>query len=670
VRVLFVNAPFASIRPAIGVSLLKGQLQRLGVDSHVEYLNLRYAEHIGITPYTYVAHHAPAQALIGEWVFAPQVFPSLAEHEQDYLAMVRERFGFGLDPTQEQQEITSSIVRARQQADRFLDECLQSVDWGAYDLIGFTTSFTQNMASLALAQRIKLHFPGVRIAFGGANCEGEMGLQLHRSFAVIDFVCSGEADISFPRLVERMATGGDVHGIPGIISRRDGKTYYANLHPPRVQDMNALPYPEYSDYFEQRRSLSAPGVPWVLMETSRGCWWGEKSHCTFCGLNGLSMTYRAKSATRALDEILALTERYDTPHLEMVDNILDMHYFRDLLPELKRRGIALTMFYETKANLSKDQVKLLRDAGVATIQPGIESFSTHVLRLMRKGTSALQNVQLLKWCKEFGITCNWNIIYGFPGEDAIDYDQMSALIENLHHLDPPSGWGPVRLDRFSPYFVDPERFGLCNVRPDRSYRYIYDLPDDDLANLAYYFEHEYADGRNPATYTAGLHAAAGRWTENAGKGGLVYVDDGVTLAIQDFRIGAEQYTTTLAGWERELYLFCDQGRSRQSINAHVKSHGGEEADVEGFLRRMVDLHLMVTADVRFIGLALPARQLPRAEHDAAPSPQTVLSNDDLHDLGQKMERWGKTLSPRERAFLASLVGSDLLAGAATTDGSD
>jgi ribosomal peptide maturation radical SAM protein 1 len=668
-NVLFVNMPFASIRPSIGVSLLKGQLERLGISSHVAYLNLPYAEQLGVDTYHYVAHHAPAQVLLGEWIFAPSVFPRLAGEEQDYLTMVRRRFGQVSDPGEGQQAHTRRILQARQEAALFLDQCLESVRWDAYDLIGFTTSFNQNLASLALAQRIKRRFPHIPIVFGGANCEGEMGLQLHRSFPEIDFVCSGEADISFPQLVERLRDGGDVHGIPGVISRREGTSCYTSLQPERVQDLDALPYPDYGDYFEQRRRLSRPGIAWVLMESSRGCWWGEKSHCTFCGLNGLSMTYRAKSAERALDEILTLTTRYNTPHLEMVDNILDMQYFRDLLPELKQRGIALQMFYETKANLSKEQIQLLRDAGVTTIQPGIESFSTHVLRLMRKGTSAMQNVQLLKWCKEFGITCNWNIIYGFPGEEVADYEDMCALIEGLHHLEPPSGWGPVRLDRFSPNFVAAEHMGLCNVRPDRSYRYIYDLPDEALANLAYYFEHDYADGRDPMTYVAGLDESVRRWTANADRSGLVYVDDGATLTLQDFRVGAARLTTALAGVERALYLYCDQNRSRQQIVAHAEKLGWTEVEVDNFLRCMLDLRVMTTADGRYLSLALPARPIPREENCLAEQPQTAMSDDDMRDLRQKLELWGQTLSQRERAFIENLVGADLLpAGSSTRSG--
>ena len=106
-----------------------------------------------------------------------------------------------------------------------------------------------------------------------------------------------------------------------------------------------------------------------------------------------------------------------------MDNILDLKYFKTLLPELARQGARVSLFYETKSNLKKDQVRLLRDAGVTMIQPGIESFSDEVLKLMKKGVSGLQNIQLLKWCKEIGVEPLWNFLLGFPGESPDEYQR-------------------------------------------------------------------------------------------------------------------------------------------------------------------------------------------------------------------------------------------------------
>jgi hypothetical protein len=59
----------------------------------------------------------------------------------------------------------------------------------------------------------------------------------------------------------------------------------------------------------------------------------------------------------------------------MVDNILDMPYFQECLPWPAQENLDLRIFHETKPNLEKDQIRLLRAAGVTNMHPGIESLS-------------------------------------------------------------------------------------------------------------------------------------------------------------------------------------------------------------------------------------------------------------------------------------------------------
>jgi len=381
-----------------------------------------------------------------------------------------------------------------------------------------------------------------------------------------------------------------------------------------VQDLDTLPYPSYDDFFAQHRSLGLETGNLILpVETSRGCWWGEKHHCTFCGLNGLAMTFRAKSPARAMEEIRDLARRYGISKIHTVDNILDMRYFKEMLPQLRDQRLDLRLFYEVKSNLSREQVRLLREAGVNAIQPGIESLSSSVLRLMRKGCSALQNIQLLKWCKELGIACSWNLLYGFPGEDPASYDAMVHLIDALHHLEPPYVCNPIRLDRFSPYFKDSEALGMRNVRPNRWYRHVYDLPDKDLSNLAYYFDFDYADGRNSEDYTEGVREAIRRWRATSGNRLLLYTDEDDRLVIWDFRLNASQTTTALTGAERAVYLFCEQNQPLAAILAMARPLGLADAETADLLGRLVDAHLMATADGRYLNLAILMPQRDAAE---------------------------------------------------------
>jgi radical SAM superfamily enzyme YgiQ (UPF0313 family) len=182
------------------------------------------------------------------------------------------------------------VVAVRDLVGRFLDDCMASIPWDDYAVVGFTSTFEQNIASLALAKRVKAVHPRIATVFGGSNWEGEMGEELHRQFPFVDYVCSGEADESFPALAALLLAG-DLEGAtipPGVVYRKDGRTVSTGRAAP-VRNLDALPIPDFSDFFADRSQSSAAAMfvdPTVLVETSRGCWWGDKSHCTFCGMNG------------------------------------------------------------------------------------------------------------------------------------------------------------------------------------------------------------------------------------------------------------------------------------------------------------------------------------------------------------------------------------------------
>jgi ribosomal peptide maturation radical SAM protein 1 len=614
-NILFVVMPFGAIRPAIGVSLLKACLVRKGICSEILYLNIRFARRVGFSDFDYVADRSPTQSLAGDWVFAECLCGRRPEADEAYLKTFERRFRiFG--PTEQPIE---TITRCRSLADEFLKECLSEVDWRRFDMVGFTSTFSQHAASLALAKAVKDRFPDLPIVFGGANCEDVMGLQLHRSFPFVDFVCSGEADLSFPQLAQALQEGKDVREIPGVISRSEGQTSFSSLTPERERNLDALPTPDYGEYFQQLQTLSfrpkTGGV--ALIESSRGCWWGEKHHCTFCGLNGTSMTFRSKSAKRVLEELSELQNNYHPDYIAAVDNILDMKYFRDLVPALATEGLHLGIFYETKANLTKEHLRLLRAAGIATIQPGIESLSTSILRLMRKGTTAIQNVQMLKWCSELGIVPFWNLIYGFPGEDQEEYDKISELIEALYHLRPPHGIGPIRLDRFSPNFVRANDMGIINVRPDSSYNYIFNLPEEQLNKFAYYFEHGYQDGRDPERYISKARRAVARWQEYSDNPGLKYADHGRSLAIWDRRPRVKRTVTILTEVERAVYLYCDQHRTLHQIERMAQTVLSGTSSVQQFLDDMVRDRLMIHLDGSYLSLATLAASAEKAKTTSA-----------------------------------------------------
>jgi len=614
--VLLICMPFGPVfNPSLGLSLLQAGLARHRISSRVRYFTIDFAERIGQNFYCDVAYDngPPVEYLTGDWIFSAAVKNAGSADDDAYVDdILLNRFGTLGNDEPCSPAFVRRVLYARRQVPGFLDHCLNEVLREEPRIVGFSSIFQQHAASLALARAIRHARPDIRIVFGGANCEGVMGAETLRRFPFIDAIVSGEGDIVFPELVRRVLGSEPIGSLQGV--RTPGTLdaeFEANCFPnaPAVVNLDDLPCPDHEDYFEQFRASRYDGEwqPSVPFETSRGCWWGERRQCTFCGLNGRSLAFRSKSAGRAVEELVTLVGRYPDADVDATDNILDMRYFSGFLPEVADRRLNATIYYETKSNLKKDQIRMLRDAGVRGIQPGIESFSDRVLALMRKGVTGLQNIQLLKWCKEFGVEADWNLICGFPGEPPEEYARMAALVPLLTHLRPPISAAPLRLDRFSPIFCDGEKAGITRVQPMPSYRHVYPLPEEAISNIAYYFTFEYRDPRDVGAYVDPLRRQLREWRRAAKQSDLFAVDVEGRLVIWDLRPAFRVPVTVLTRIDRALYLACDgifdlRHPRPLDLDATVQAPSLEElrARLDSFAAR----GLAVKQDDRYLALAV------------------------------------------------------------------
>lgn len=609
--------------PSIQLGTLQPLLEEAGIRTEVRSFKLDFMEHcrvatleepeerrIGLSDYEAVAadHYWVG---LGEWIFAVPPFSETRDRDASYLEYLRREGVSG-------RAIDKAVVM-RDLVPAFLETCVADVLSVGPRVVGFTSTFSQTVPSLVLARKLKLVDPSLAIVFGGANCDGPMGAALLRAFSWVDVVVRGEAESIVVDVMRELLTGGPPSPRPGLCYRRGDEVVVLDQARGADVEMDRLPIPIYGEYFERLAKtgfaaeiLAEVRVPY---ESARGCWWGAKSHCTFCGLNGSSMAFRSKSPARALEEIGTLARRYGRLDLQAVDNIMDVRYLRDVLPRLRDQGYDLSLFYETKANLRKDHVRLLREAGVDRIQPGIESLSTPILNLMRKGVTAFQNVRLLKWCAEYGLRVFWNVIYGFPGEPPEEYVRMAALVPALEHLSPPS-LGPLVLDRFSPYHEHPGDFGLEIVGPLPYYEMVYAADPATLNDLAYSFEYAHADDRDPDAYVAPLRRAIDEWRNAppASYRSLRYRRGPGGLVVQDGRPRSDRANYSFGEREAAIYLACEDGATPAEAREALGVAGAPDLrvdEVREFLDELTRARLVYAEGGRYLALALPWR-LPEA----------------------------------------------------------
>jgi ribosomal peptide maturation radical SAM protein 1 len=609
-RVALVTMPFSYSKfPSIQLGTLSALLKSQGISAKTYHFNLQFAHKIGVPLYEILCEK---RGLFGEWLFSALLFRDNPKHVQ-YPQVFKPVF----EDTAREAGCSIGYLEemAHTIAPQFLTWALTTVDWDQYDVVGFTSTFDQNVASLSLAKLIKDVYPEVRIVFGGANFDGEMGLEQFRAFPWIDYVVGGEGEHSFPPLVQRILLKQETDIPPGIAHRKDGEICFTP-NEQLVTEFDQAPPPDYDDYFTELDELDRQGSTGLnrilLYEGSRGCWWGEKHHCTFCGLNAQAMNFRAKSPAQVAAELEYLSSRYDTSRFRLVDNIIDMKYVDGLFGQLAQQHVDLDVFMETKSNLNKRQIQTLAQGGVKCMQPGIESLSQAQLKEMDKGVSPLQNIQCLKWSRYYNIDLSWNILLGFPGETNADYQRQMEIIPSLLHLQPPESTSKLWLERFSPYYKWPERYGIRLTGPGLAYGYVYDERKVDLNKIAYDFEYDIDWKVDPRVYDDFVRLVQ-EWKEryhSSNRPFLFFSKALSYLTVYDGR-GASPTSERFDEPYAFILEFChDQAKTFEQIRKGLQdqSHTGSDQEIlplADLLTSLQKKRLLYEEGGRYFTLALP-----------------------------------------------------------------
>lgn len=616
--VCLINMPYAPVeRPTLALGLIENYISNKGYSVETLYANLEFATIAGLDRY-YSIESSNHEDLIGEWTFSRIAFDLKEDNAAAYLQ--------SLDYLTETS--WQNLHTLRDKAERFIVDLAERIVAKNMKIVGCTSTFQQNTASIALLKAIKQLNPDIITLMGGANCEGPMGVALSKSCPWVDYTFSGECDEVIGDFIEQLINGVKFtyHNLPyGVITEKiietDIITPSQCQQAPRatVEDMNKVTMPNYDSYFAALKDydLDKDITPGLLVETSRGCWWGAKRHCTFCGLNGSGMAHRAKEAEAVVHELDALSSKYKNNKFEVVDNILPMEYMNTVLCRISDKNYSI--FYETKANLRKDHIEILADAGVQWIQPGLESLQDDFLKLIKKGTNAVQNVATLKFARQSAIRVAWNLLYGAPGEQTSWYDEMAEWMPMISHIQPPQRkMGKIRYPRFSPYFNTPEEFGI-DLTPCPSYQYVYPhLDDKTIFDLAYFFidradifpqtDSDTPDEQSNSYQT--LQNIISDWNQQfwcePTPPILNMVDHGDSIRIIDTRKVATKFSHNLSGLTAHIYRLCESPMASKHLLEKVNAEGGNatQSDIDPIVQQLIDDKILLNVSNCYLSLAL------------------------------------------------------------------
>jgi ribosomal peptide maturation radical SAM protein 1 len=561
--------PWATaLQPSIQLGILTARLRREGIATAGMYANLRFAQLVGLTEYE---RYGTYDSFFSQWVFSETLFgrfsPPPDVGPADFCDFAAEA-GVPAHQLEELRRVKACVPG-------FLDECLAAFDWSRVKVVGFTTTLLQTLPSLALARVLKAAHPHLRILLGGAGCHGAMGPAIHRNFDFVDGVVDGEADLVIAPLVGSILAGRAPDPVPGLLWRGQPPS---EAHPV-LADLADYPAPAYEDYFAEARRVFGRlpfHVTRVPFEASRGCWWAVKRQCRFCGLNGEAVTQRARDVEAVVAELEHHHRVHGATFFFATDNIIAPTHVTHLPARIRERLPGVELFFETRVVMQRAHLQELAAAGIVHMQAGVESLVPEVLELTDKGTTPAGNLCFLRRSLEFRVRPYWNLLFGFPGESRAWYDALIEALPRLHHLPPPDVI-QFSLQRFSPYFNEPERFGIRDVGPRAGSRYVWNLPPAEIADLSFDLAFEIDTTPELPALGEALRAAIRTWRGAAAELAATLEPDG-SISIRDTRPAfAASYTlppaeaTILRGLEKPTTLRQLSQRLAQHLSSSSSS---------------------------------------------------------------------------------------------------
>ncbi|MBU4260024.1 MAG: RiPP maturation radical SAM C-methyltransferase [Proteobacteria bacterium] len=605
--VILVSMPWSLFsRPSIQIGTLKAYLKLkfpyINIAAHHFYLKV--AETIGYELY----HSISESTWLAETIYAAMLSPEKVKTiEKIFHKEAKNK------PLCRKLIFKELVSKVRKVTDAFIE----SINWNKFCLAGFSVSQCQLTSSLYIIKRLKTKYPDLKIVLGGSTFAGA-SKDLFKLIPEIDFVVKGEGELPLSQLVHHLNISIKTDEIPpikGVISRESIENDNSDMFY-QMETLDSLPMPDFDDYFDLLQTFGSKKTffPTILCEISRGCWWRHLQRsknikgCAFCNLNLQWDDYRSKSPSKVVSEVDKLTSKYKTLSVAFTDNALPVKESKEVFTQLKEIKKDFRFFSEIRATTTQENLKIMHEAGMSEVQIGIESLSTRLLKKLNKGTTAIQNLEIMKNCEHLGIVNNSNLILQFPGSD------MDDVEETLRNLEFAAPFRPLRQVNFwlgleSPVWEKPQQYGIKALYNHPRYADL--LPQNISSSMRFLIQAYRGNLGYQKKLWRPVKQRIKAWKmeyESLHNNSffepiLSFLDGRDFLIIIQKQFNNRTLTHRLKGKSREIYLFCQHYRSIKKILEHFPELSDDK--IISFLRIMVSKKLMFEENEKYLSLAVP-----------------------------------------------------------------
>jgi|TARA_B100000959_G_scaffold204818_1_gene214626 radical SAM superfamily enzyme YgiQ (UPF0313 family) len=300
-------------------------------------------------------------------------------------------------------------------------------------IIGISSPFSQ-LAPIVhdIAKLIKASFPEALLVMGGVYPSTQPELALTSS---VDYIVVGEGETA----ILDMALGKNPCKIMGVYSpRKEILPNYPGA--PTVNELDNLPFPDYELPDMERYFTISPRMgrgKTASLVTSRGC----PFTCEFCSIEPVyGRRFRARSASKVLEEIKMLVDKFNVKTLEIEDDNFTLKKPRVIeilkgIIELNKGGAGLSWNTPNGVDietLDEELISLIKKSNCTSLTLALEHGDENMLKIMKKRVKLKTMEKVVKLLAKYEIPeFQVFVIIGYPGETRERFDNCVTFLKRL-----------------------------------------------------------------------------------------------------------------------------------------------------------------------------------------------------------------------------------------------
>lgn len=312
------------------------------------------------------------------------------------------------------------------------EEIIAAINKGGYDYVGIPLVSLGAVKIFPFLDRIKRE-TNVTLIVGGPLPSADTQWMME-SCRAIDYAVLGEGETVLPLLLHTIKKKKSLENIPGI-AYWDGDNLIINKPCKEFLQADMLPMPDFDiiDYKSYPGTRPVRAWPSVNLFATRGC----PYNCTYC-CNPIwkhkpnlipvptVINWLEHLAQRGIREVFFIDDTFNINH----------DWFNELCHSIIKKGLNGKMIFKAhfRADLThREGLKLARKAGFWLVHYGAESGDDDILKYYKKGETAKEIADAVKWTGAEGLRTMASFIIGAPIDTV---DSLLRTANFIREVDP------------------------------------------------------------------------------------------------------------------------------------------------------------------------------------------------------------------------------------------